>query len=204
VTSPIRLSGFLNRGSVGPVSVELHGEDGRVLVRQVKDYEDSPTSWASFVYELEFEISAVAEVGRLIISTRDIFGRMKAVNSVALILVSAGENDFNPPPAYYQSIIIQEPITKSLIVGGNVLVSGFARIHTNQPLMAQLIDEQGQIVGIRLLAVTPVEGSSYGSFMGEIPYKIDALTPVRLVVYEDGETISDISHLTSVEIVLGP
>ena len=48
------------------------------------------------------------------------------------------------------------------------------------------------------------EKGAYGIFAVEVPYSVTELTPVRLVVYEDGESMSSMTHLSSVEVMLSP
>jgi hypothetical protein len=86
VTSPIRLNAFLAPGDKGNVRIELLGEDGRLLVRQLLSY--GPLARIQVVTELDFEISATGELGRLRITTEDPEGRMVAVASVDLLLIS--------------------------------------------------------------------------------------------------------------------
>lgn len=202
--SPQQISIFMRRGAVGPLRIELLGEDGRILMRQVYGYKASPHTWVNLSFKLEFEISAAAEVGRLVISTEDEFGRIKAINSVNLILLSAGESDINPPTAIKEAIIIQQPVEKSLIQGGTLLVSGITRPNTFFPLRVQLVTEDGRVVGQRLAGTDLPPDGGYGTFLAEVPYTVTSLTRARLMVFEDGERISPITHLSSVEVLLSP
>ena len=204
VVSPLVVSGMLNRGWVGPLRVELYGENGRLLARQVKTNEVNPQTWADIGFRINFEISAAAEVGRLVLRVDDAFGRPMAVNSVNLILLKTGVNDLNPSDALYQKIVIQQPPRNALIQGGIVLVAGLARPNTQRPLHIELITEDGRVVGARLAGVNLPADGGYGSFAVEVPYTVAQATPVRLVVYEDGEGISDMVHLSSVEVLLSP
>jgi hypothetical protein len=108
VVSPIQLTGYIRRGYVGPVRVELLGEDGRVLYREIKSFDANSELWANLSFKIEFEISAAAELGRLTVRTIDVYGRPLALNSVDLILMSGGEADTNPATALYDAIVIQD------------------------------------------------------------------------------------------------
>jgi hypothetical protein len=154
---------------------------------------------------MEFEISGAAELGRLIISVEDVYGRLIDANSVNLILLSTGTSEINPYSALWQRIIIQEPVPKALILGGTLVVSG--RVRPNNPeqaLKTMLIDENGRVLGHRLASVSiPIPGD-YGTFAAEVPYKVSDITPALLVVFEDGGQISEIAHLASLEVILTP
>jgi hypothetical protein len=205
VRSPLQFSLVINRFAVGPLRVELFGEDGRLLVRQLKalptDFSGQSTEIA---FKLDFEIRATAEVGRLVLTTQDAFGRLLAINSVNLILMSIGEAELNPPTALYERLYIQQPERKALIQGGKLLISGLALPDTDKPLRVQVVTEEGRVVGQRLAGVTRHPDGGYSPFAVEVPYNVLALTPARLIVYEDGGAISPVAHLASVEVVLSP
>jgi hypothetical protein len=204
VTSPIHITSYLKPGPKGLVTIELHGEDGRLLVRQSKVFTTNPNAWANMTVDLNFEISAAAEVGRLTISVADDKGRMMALNSVNLILLSMGESDINPSNATQEAIIIEQPKLLSLVQGGILTVSGKARSDTGLPLHVELLDDKGGVVGMRLAGLGDLDAQGYRSFATEVSYKVEALTPVRLLVYEDGGQISDVSHLASLVLRVSP
>jgi hypothetical protein len=191
---------------VGKVArVELYGEDGRLLARHVKTYQIIPWHVAGINVELPFEISAAAELGRLVISVEDIYGRLVDLNSVNLILLSAGETELNPTNALWQRIVIEEPGPNALIQGGVLLVSGLAKPEGDQPLRVVLVAEDGRVLGQRLAGVTPPGApGAYGEFFAEVPYSVQELTPARLIVSEDGGVLSQYAHLSSIEVMLSP
>jgi len=205
VTSPLYLYAYLPTGAGGKVRVEIYGEDNRLLARQIRVISFVPVgARAVFTTDIDFEISAAAETARLKISIDDEYGRTVALNSVPLILLSIGEADIIPPLDVLAPIIIQEPRKKKLIQGGTVLVSGLARPESDQPLMVRLITKDGREVGMRLAGVNVPENSRYGTFTVEVPYQVDRLTEVLLIVTEGASAINDVTHLTSREILLSP
>lgn len=206
VTSPLNISAYLKPGIGGRVRIELIGEDNRILTRQITSFPyANPGARVYLKMELVFEILAIAEAGRLQFSVEDEFGRMRAFNSVPLILLSIGEPDILPPIDQLDPIYIKEPTRKAFIQGGTVFVSGLARPASDQPLVAQLITTKGKFVGTCacLVPVSPTKGS-HGTFAIEMPYTVTGPTPVLLVVWEGGSSNSDLIHLSSVEIMLSP
>ncbi|MBN2550939.1 MAG: hypothetical protein JXB15_17380 [Anaerolineales bacterium] len=204
VTSPIQVSAKLTSQVGKVVRVELYGEDGRMLARQVKIFGTLPWQVGNVNTTLDFEISGAAETGRLVISVEDVFGRLIDVNSVNLILLSTGVTELNPPTAVNQKIVIQEPAPKALIQGGLVYVAGLAQPNKDLPLRVALIAEDGRVLGQRLAGVSiPVPGG-YGFFAAEVPYTVAAATEVLLVVYEEGQPVSDITYLSSTIILISP
>jgi len=204
VTSPIDVSIRLTSQYGKIVRIELWGEDGRLLSRYMRTFDTVPWKSARIGFELEFEISGVAEEGRLVINVEDPFGRLIDVNSVNLILLSEGVTDLNPPTAMLQKIIIQDPAPQALIQGGKLIVSGRALPNLDQPLKLMLISEEGKVLGQRLAKVEFPEPGNYGTFVAEVPYTVTGLTPALLIVYEDGGKISQIAHLASLPVILAP
>ncbi len=204
VASPIEINAYLRPGARGRVTLELFGEDGRQLVRQIKPFNTLPGARVNLNAELEFGIQAAAEVGRLVISTQDESGRPVAVNSVDLILLSLGQSDLNPSDALLEDIIIQQPVVNTLIQGGTLVVSGLANPDTDRPLHVEIVNDKNQVVGQRLAAVDQPNDSGYGTFAVEVPYQVNGFSSVRLIVYEAGEQMSPIRHLASMEFMLSP
>jgi hypothetical protein len=156
---------------------------------------------------LDFGISAVAETGRLQISTEDGYGRITALASVELLLISVGNSDVNPPGSSMEPIVIREPGEKTLIQGGKLVVSGITNTGGTQPLLVELIASDGRIVGYRQASITgPAEGydGGYFRFSAEVSYQVNSATWVRLTVKAYQDILPGPTHISSYEILLGP
>jgi hypothetical protein len=204
VTSPLRLRAFLAPGAGGRVQVELLGEDGRLLVRQVLVFSATPGIKITLFEELEFEIAAVAETGRLQVSTADRFGRTTQLESVELILLSIGGEDLNPPGDRLAPVVVETPRSSTLIQGGELVVSGLARPRSTQPLVLELSDEQGKILATRLVEVAGEGAADHRPFTTTLPYSVAEPTRALLTVRERDDRIPGNVHLTSLEVLLGP
>jgi hypothetical protein len=205
VASPIPINAYLKPGANYKVQIELLGEDRRLLARQIVVVPwVNRQGMAALYMKLDFEIPGTAEAGRLVISVADEFGRTTALNSVPLILISIGESDILPPANKLAPITIQLPARKTLIQGENLLVYGFARPSSDGYLMAQLIAEDGRVIGKRVTNVEAQPGSGYGSFTAEVPFFVTEPTPALLVVWEGDGSLSNIIYLASVEVLLSP
>lgn len=203
VVSPIRMGVYLRPGYRGRIWVELYGEDGRLLYREIKVYGETESARINMVGQIEFEIAAVAELGRLVIMVKDEHDRITALNSVDLILLSVGEEDVNTSKALQERVIIQQPQPRNLIQGGNLVVEGLVRQSEARPLVVEL-RTPGGIAGFRLANIFPVEGQEYARFRAEVPYQVEEFGSALLVVYEDGGTMSEVSYLSSIEVMLSP
>ena len=205
VHSPLPVSLSLTSRVGKVVRVELYGEDGRLLARHLRTYSNIPWEVAKIGVDLDFGISAAAEAGRLLVSVEDSFGRLIDVNSVDLILISTGQSEFNPPTALWQRLIIEEPVPQALIQGGTLIISGRALPNNpDQPLRVMLVGENGQILGQRLAGVEFGKPGDYGKYVAEVPYTVTDLTPALLVIFEEGEPLTDIAHLSSLPVMLAP
>ncbi|NUM44900.1 MAG: hypothetical protein HUU38_09350 [Anaerolineales bacterium] len=202
VTSPIPVRAFVFPGAFGRVTVELLGEDGRLITRQIVVLGEGRK--AGLALDLTFEISGVSELGRLQIYTADAFNRPKSMISVDVILLSTGTADLNIPTDFLAHLAIKDPKEGDLIQGGNVVVSGLARPTTEQSFLAELIDENGQVVGQRLFDADPGLITDFRPFFVEIPYTVTEPTRVRLVIYERTERIPGTIYLVSMEILISP
>ncbi len=204
VVSPLTVSAYVYPGATGRVQIELLGEDGRLLVRTVDVFD--PAFKRVFVSEqLEFDVSAAAEAGRLQIITLDKYGRLMEQESVDLLLLSMGEADVNPPGPNTIAAIIQEPAPNRMIQGGTLLVSGLTRIPSDQPLLVQLVATNGAVAGYRQVEPVQAAAGSYGPFTVEVPYKVDTPTWVRLIFQASSAgRVPGVVYATSLEVLLSP
>jgi hypothetical protein len=205
VASPVSIYSYLKPGYGNNATLEVRGEDNRILVRQVVDLPwTDRVGFATLFTKVPFEIPGTAEKGTLVLSTQDEFGRMTAINSISLILLSIGEADINPSIRVEDPIYIQQPTSKSLIQGGNLITMGIAHPDGGQYLMAQLIAEDGKIVGKRIAGLEIQPGTGYASFLFDIPYTVTAATPALLTIWEGEDGFSNIIHLSTVDVLLSP
>lgn len=206
LTSPIQFSASLKPGPSGRVSIELLGEEGQVLYRKLIRF--TTQDWVAVSDSVEFSISAAAEAGRLQISTEDEYSRIIALASVDVLLLSMGEDDLNPPSDLLEPLIIREPVPNTLIQGGKVVVTGLARTSGDQPLLIELVNVDGTVVGYRQAVVSlpadPWATQGFATFRAEVPYSVDGPTWVRLDVSAFEDLLGGPTHLSSVVILLGP
>ncbi|MEZ0395560.1 MAG: hypothetical protein ABWK53_03895 [Anaerolineales bacterium] len=203
VTSPIYVRGYVIPGYNNRVRVELFGEDGRLLARQVTSVYTS-SAWAYLSVDLRFEIGAAGELGRLSISTEDRFGRLQALHSVHVLLLSEGEDQINPPEPPRERCLLSWPLPGGQVSGSILLVEGYFRPLNRQPLVIELVSETGQVIATRLVTVEPAPDDSYVPFAVDVPYLIEAPLWARLVVRQADDRIPGTMYLYSQEIALYP
>lgn len=183
ITSPFRMEAMVRPGADGWVWIELIGEDSRVITNLELDYERQigKRFWISPL--IRFGISGAAETARLVVYIKDQFGRVMALSSVDLVLLSVGENEINPALVYWEPYLVRFPLPEQTISGGTVVVVGMARPVNETPLIFDLISESGEVVGSAQVVVPePSGGMSHTLYQVSIPYAVEQLTPVRLTI----------------------
>jgi hypothetical protein len=202
--SPIQVEMYALTGDDRLVTVELVGEDGRVIARQVLEYNAA----GRFIYgvpKIPFEIETVSELARLQVRSVDLFGRPIAISSVDLILLSVGRSEIFPPAITMEPYLIRAPRKGETVSGGLLVVEGLARPVNDSLLLLELITENGAVMSTKQFQVDPPSGDlSHTPFRLEIPYKVNGPTPVRLVIRQEGSRIPGTVALNSQTIILEP
>ncbi len=205
VTSPISLEASVIPGAKNIVKVELIGENGRVITRQVLDYGMPKGARFGINPKIDFEIPGAAEAARLQISVEDTAGRPIALSSVELVLLSVGEDEINPAPEPLEPFDIQSPAENQTVTGGHLIVTGEARPLNDQPLVFEVLNDQGAIIASRMASVPMASGETdYSFFAVDIPYTVSAPTNVRLLVRQPDDPITGNAAISSELLTLAP
>lgn len=202
--SPIQMELYAITGAGGKVTVELIGEDGRVISRQVLDYK-RPGRQIWITPELPFEIDAAAETARLQVSTLDEFNRLEWVSSTDVVLLGVGRNEITPSNTDEEPYLIRDPRSGTSVSGGLLVISALANPVNTSPLIIELVTEDGVAMSTKQIVVPEPTGDlSHTPFSVEIPYKVDGPTPVRLTIRQEGSRIPGNVALSSETITLLP
>jgi len=181
VASPIQLQMLLVSGESQIVNIELLGEDGGLITSELQKVSRN----LGGVYrnlKFKFEIRGVSEQAWVIISTKDEFGRMQALNTLQVFLISSGPSLINEPGnIIYERALIQQPEDEAEVSGGTVEIKGRYWPINVQPLFLDLVNEEGKVLNTRVLTV---KGTDPQSFETTIPYKVTELTHVRLTLHQ--------------------
>jgi hypothetical protein len=204
IVGPIKVQGYAVPGhNNNKGTLELYGEDGHLLASQLLQL-NTPYKWAAFYWELSYNINSVGELGRLSLSTEDEYGRVNAVNSVHLLLLSEGQSIINPPDNLKERCVIELPVAGQRLAGGILTVAGKMRPYNNLPLTVELIARDGSVIGTQLVPISPATDDRYVPFRVAIKYGISQGTWALLVVRQFDDRIGGIMYLYSQEILLNP
>lgn len=206
--SPINLQVMLVSGESEIVQVDLLGEDGRVLQR---DLERVPRNLKGIFrrFDLKFEIRAVSEAGYIRISSKDDFGRIQALNSMPVLLYSIGSAQINPPGnMIYERVMIEGLKEKADFYAGEVSLKGRIWPFNDQPVFVELILPDERPISTRVLTFDGIETQSFET---TLPYKVTEPTLARLTFRQDNPLLSVTDPLLkkyiyvySVEVTLNP
>lgn len=189
INSPIEVEAAVSPGEDGLIFFTLTGEDGRVITQQTENYSTYIGRQIWIAPDIPFNISAVAETARLSIHTCDLQGRTIALSSVDVILMMVGKDELNPSVVNQEPYIIRYPRSDQVIQGGFLDLIGLARPVNGMPLIIELIDENGNIVGSTQVTVPEPTGTlSHTPFAVEIPYTVNGPTIVRLTIRQESDS----------------
>jgi len=183
------------------VQIDLYGEDGRLLARSVKRNVPTSTDGVFQAVKIPFETRATAEVGRITVTTFDKLERIQSLNSVHVLLLSSGVNEINPPGNPSEPVGVLEPLAGESVSGGVLNVSGDVWPLNLQPVILELMNAEGQSIGLRIMNVETIDPQKFET---TIPYKVTEATPARLVIRQDDDRIPGLFYLYSQEVLLNP
>jgi hypothetical protein len=201
--SPINFIVQVAPGYTGVTRIELISESGRELYRKTFRTYENQGYYTRVSEEIKFEIPAAAEIARLQISTVDKYGRLAALNSVRLMLLTVGENQFTPPFEAVERAALWSPKRGEEISGGLLQVQGEMQPLNANPVVAELFDIDGKALASRILTFDPAK-TGYQAFETSLPYQVEKNMPARLVLRQADDRIPGLAYLYSIEILLKP
>jgi hypothetical protein len=190
--------GFNHRGWIG-----LYGEDGRLIDSETV-FLSTAFTWAFYSGELEFEAAGAGELGRLSLSTRDAYGRMTALASLHVLLQPEGYSQITPPGNLHERCYLAQPADNRRLSGGRLTVTGEMRPYNSLPLVVELIDRNGTLVGSGLAPVSPAADDRFVPFSVDVDYALASGAWVLISVSQADERIGGLMYVYSHEVYLYP
>jgi hypothetical protein len=204
VLSPIHLHAYVIPGARSMVRVDLYGEDDRLIYRKLLYAYADVFKWAYLSVDIPFETRAAAELARLQITAEDANGNTIALGATHLLLTPEGYEEITPRGVLNERCIFFNPVPSATITGGTLAVSGTYLPFNTEPLILELVTENGMIVGSQWLEVPSASGSEPIPFNAEITYSVDAQMQAYLVARQFDDRINGMMYLFSQPVILNP
>jgi hypothetical protein len=201
--SPLRVTGFGGPSWQGRVRLRLIGEQGDILADRTTFLQAMPDLAGRIYTDLAFSFPWVAQTARLEVrtySTRD--GQMDHLTTRTVVLLTTGTALVYPGIGGAEKIAIFSPRANSYVRGSPVTVRGGGWLDTPGPLVVDVLDRDGNVVGS---ATTPLSTSNLGEVGGfevQVPYTLDNSQYGRIAVYEPAISPPGILHYSSVDVYL--
>jgi hypothetical protein len=187
-------------GGSGKAQIDLYGEDGRLLTRNVKKVPPGGKGVDQNI-KVPFEIPGAAEVGRLTISTLDKQGRLQYLNSVRLLLLSSGSNEITPSGNPSEPVGVFDPLEEESVSGGVLNIRSDVWPFNPNPLLFELIGPDGKSMGLRIINPEHLNPQMIET---TIPYRVTVPTLARLTIRQDDDRIDGLFYVYSQEVLLNP
>jgi hypothetical protein len=182
VASPISVSAYAYPGFDNKVTLELLGETGGLMYSKVLTLQESETGWVYFTAEIPFEITTAAESAWLMLTSYDGYGRRIAVCNAPLLLMQVGGSEIEVPGFAYLPFYLDKPESGSIVSGGKLHIDGYAHAFNQNPVIIELINENGVILSTQIIPIHEIAGANYTHFSGDVTYTVSQSTPVRLTI----------------------
>ena len=204
VISPIKIEAYAQPGAENKVFVELIGENGQIIVNEIRKYQNLSRLWAPVNLEIPFQIDKAAEFARLQIRTEDQFHRTIALSPIHLILLSNGINKIYPNTIIFDRCVIHSPRINEENTGNFLIVDGEFMPFNDQPILIELITETGYVINSKSIQLQSISSDPFISFKVDIPYQVSNRTPVRLTISQSDERIPGDLYVYSQLLVIKP
>lgn len=201
IVSPVQLQLMVVAGESEIIQIDLYGEDGRLLGRKI-DRVNRRLSGVYATYKIPFEIRAAAETAFLQVSSKDKQGRLQSLNTLQLILLSAGTNEVTPAGnVIFERAVLDLPKDKAAISNGVVNVEGRFWPFNNQPVFLEVILPDNSIPVLRVLTFDGLETQEFST---TLPYTITEPVQARLSLRQMDPVLNAPVYVYTQEITLNP
>jgi hypothetical protein len=201
--SPLRVTGFGGPSWQGRVRLRLIGEQGDLLADRTTFLQAMPDIAGRIYTDLTFTFPWVAQTARLEVmtfSTRD--GQMDHLTTREVVLLTTGTALIYPTIGGAEKIAIFSPRANGYVRGSPVTVRGGGWLDTPGPLVVEVLDRNGKVVGSVTTPLSTTNTGQVGSFEVQVPYLLESSQYGRIAVYEPAISPPGILHYSSVDVYL--
>jgi hypothetical protein len=184
ITTPFNLVVAVIPGSGGNVHMQLTGENNRKILEKSWIFHYANGRRTTIDENFDISISGVAEAARLSIYTLDENGRIIALSSEDILLLSIGDGDIAEALDLMEPFSLRAPYPGNSIRNGVVEVRGITRTRTASTIYFELVDQSGKVVGSYVSENAIQPSLEYQSLNIDLSYKVSKATWVRLIMHQ--------------------
>ncbi len=136
-----------------------------------------------------FDITPKTKFGRLSVSTQDA-KKVSVALSSSLLNFSAETEIIHIATDHQSNLFITAPVSNSFNSGGELQLSGWARLYADNPIILELLTQSGGLIASRQIAIPENYAGDYFFFETSIPYIVNRIQDVYLVMRQFGDSLS--------------
>jgi hypothetical protein len=119
-----------------------------------------------------------------------------------ILLLSSGASQINPAGnTIYERVVLPHLKPGADVSGGELQLNGQVLPYNRQPIIIQLMTNDGKNQWLRVLTTT---GTDWQTFDTTVPFKVSAPTPARLYFTQADDLLTTQAYIYSHEILLNP
>ena len=205
VVSPVRVTGWAGPAFGGKVLVRLLGEQGQEIGRATTYLLAIEGSAGQFVVTVPFSVNGVAEAGLVEVSfNNQTSNQVDHIHARPVVFLGVGPAHIFTDPGAPEKLTLFSPREDRRVSGGVADVRGAAWVDEDVPLLIEVLDRSGNVVGSAEATVqAPVLGE-LGTFQARVEFTIPRAQYGRIAVIERGEHPPAVRHYTSIRVYLEP
>ena len=201
IVSPLQVQLLAIAGASKRVEIALFGEDGRLLGRTLVAVPGSAAGDAVSV-KIPFEIRAAGENGYVQVSTKNGRSRLQSLVTVPVLLLSSGVSQVNPPGnTVYERVALANLEPEAEIAAASLVVVGQILPYNSNPVIMELIAEDGENLSLRVLNVT---GTQWQAVSTTLPFRVNSARQARLFIHQAHNVLDGDAYIFSQLLTLEP
>ena len=204
VTSPIRVAGISDPTFEQTLVVRAILDDGTELVVVPTTIQADIGERGEFEAEVPIELTEERNIFLQVYATSARDGGITHLSSTVVMYTPTGPQEITSQEPHPEQIAIFQPQIAETIRGGVARVEGFGLASFEQTLVAEVLDADGNVIGMEPITVQAPDLGIPGPFSAEVSYTLSEAGPGRIVVRDISPAHGDNTHLSSVEVNLEP
>jgi hypothetical protein len=182
VTNPLRVLASVSPGAGGNVSLRLTSETGRIVAS--RDWIFNTVGGKRITIDQNFPITVdgVAEAARMQIFTRDSEGRLIALSSEDLLLLSIGKTKLIEAGDLLEPFQLFHPIADETIRHGIVEVEMNVRVRQPSLLVIELVGPDRSVISGKQLPQVFQAAREFTPITATLQYQVNQKTRARLTL----------------------